>query len=87
MKLATYRKTIVALVGGVLAWGQVAYVPDGSLSRDEWYGLAVALATALGVYGITNRQDTSAPVVDVPIADDYPEAVVDVPAEQEVVAP
>ena len=55
MSIAHYRKTVVALFGGVLAWAQVAYVPDGHIDRGEYYGLAVALATALGVYGVTNR--------------------------------
>ena len=58
--IAHYRKTVVALLGGVLAWAQVAYVPDGHIDRGEYYGLAVALATALGVYGVTNRISTTA---------------------------
>ena len=78
LNLGTYRKTIVATVGGVLAWGQVAYVPDGNVDRPEWYGLAVTLATALGVYGIANRQDTTSQIVDAPVADAYPEPM---PAE------
>ena len=73
LNLGTYRKTIIATVGGVLAWAQIAYVPDGSIDRPEWYGLAVTLATALGVYGVANRQDTPAMVVDAPVADAYPE--------------
>ena len=52
--LAKYRKTLVALVGTVLTWAGVAYVPDGNVDRWEWYGLAVALATAAGVYAVPN---------------------------------
>lgn len=53
-QLSRYRKTLAALVGGVLAWAQTAYVPDGHVDRAEWYGLAVVLAMAAGVYGIAN---------------------------------
>ena len=60
MSIARYRKTIVAVTGGILAWAQVAYVPDGHIDRGEDYGLAVALATALGVYGVTNRRVSTA---------------------------
>jgi len=52
--LARYRKSIVALVGTVLTWAGVAYVPDGHVDRFEWYALAVALVTAAGVYVAPN---------------------------------
>lgn len=61
MNIAHCRKTVVATVGGILAWAQVAYVPDGHIDRAEWYGLAVTLATALGVYGISNRPADTTP--------------------------
>jgi hypothetical protein len=65
--LAQYRKTIVAVIGAVLTWVAVAYVPDGSISREEWFALAVALATALGVYGISNDDPpVPEPVAEVP---------------------
>lgn len=50
--IAQHRKAIAALVGAVLTWGSVAQV-DG-VTAAEWWGLAVAAATALGVYGTTN---------------------------------
>lgn len=53
--LARYRKTLAALVGVLLTWFGSAYVPDGHIDRVEWLGLAVALATVLGVYGVTNE--------------------------------
>ena len=81
LNIAAHRKTIIATAGGVLAWAQVAYVPDGSIDRTEWYGLAVTLATALGVYGVANRQPDVAQVVDAPVADAYPEPPVDAPAD------
>ena len=52
--LAEYRKTFVAAVGAVLTWAGVAYVPDGHVDRFEWYALALALATAAGVYVAPN---------------------------------
>ena len=61
--LAVYRKTIVAGIGALLTWAGTAYVPDGHVSRAELYVLAVALATAGGVYVAPNalayRQDTA----------------------------
>lgn len=76
--LTSHRHTLVALIGGLLAWTQVSYVPDGSINRDEWYGLAVTLATALGVYGVSAYSQPSSQVVDAPVADAYPEPL---PAE------
>lgn len=49
-----YRKTLVAIVGGTLAWAQLAIVPDGHVSRSEWYGLCAELAAAFGVYAVSN---------------------------------
>ena len=73
LNLAGYRKTIIAVVGGVLSWAQVSYVPDGHIDRGELYGLAVTLATALGVYGVANRQASPSVWTDAPVADAYPE--------------
>lgn len=52
--LGAYRKTGAAVIGSVLTWTGAAYVPDGHITRPEWYALALALATALGVYAVTN---------------------------------
>lgn len=54
MTLSRYRKTITAVVGGIITWAGTAYVPDGTVNREEWFALALALATAAGVYGIAN---------------------------------
>lgn len=52
--MSTIKKAIVGLVGAVLTWGLTAHLPDGSIDRAEWWGLAVAVATALGVYATPN---------------------------------
>ena len=82
-RFTSHRHTLVALIGGLLAWAQVSYVPDGSIDRAEWYGLAVTLATALGVYGVSYRQNMSTPA-DAPVADPYPEPVADAAAPVDV---
>ena len=53
--LASYRKAVATLIGTVLTWAQVAYVPDGHIDRGEWFGLALALATIVGVIGVSNE--------------------------------
>jgi hypothetical protein len=66
VNLSRYRKTFAALVGSLLTWFNMAYVPDGVIDRAEWYALAVALAGPLGVWAVTNatvRQEIS----DVPL--------------------
>lgn len=51
-----YRKTITAVVTGVLGWAGVVIASDAAkISQSEWLMLAVGLATALGVYGVTNE--------------------------------
>lgn len=55
MNLSIYRKTVTALVVGLLGWGTVVVTsPQASISASEWLGLGVALATALGVYSVPN---------------------------------
>ena len=78
MKIAHCRKSVVALVGGLLSWAQVAYVPDGHVDRPEWYGLVVVFAVALGVYGVPNKI-MDEPSVDAPVDDRWSPA--DVPTE------
>lgn len=54
--LPAYRKTITALVVGLLGWGTVVVTsPASPVSASEWLALGVALATALGVYTIPNE--------------------------------
>jgi hypothetical protein len=63
--LAAYRKTVASVVGTFLTWAGVAYIPDGRVDRAEWFALAVAAATSLGVYAVTNTPKV-APVVVAP---------------------
>lgn len=51
--LSRYRKSAIAVVGAVATWGATASL-DGTYSTPEWWGLAVAVCTALGVYGVRN---------------------------------
>lgn len=69
--LAATRKTWVAGIGVVLTWAGVAVVPHpGHVSAADWYGLAVALATAAGVYGVTNGpQPVKAEPAAAPVAE------------------
>jgi hypothetical protein len=54
-KLAKYHKTVAALVTGVIGWGLfVVASPSGPVTASEWMALAVAGATALGVYAVPN---------------------------------
>lgn len=55
-KLAPYRKTVAAIVVGVIGWAtMVVNSAPTAISASEWIAGATALATALGVYGITNE--------------------------------
>jgi hypothetical protein len=59
--VSRYRKTVAALIGALLTWAGTAYVPDGTVDRAEGFSLAIAVATAVGVYAVTNaapRQST-----------------------------
>ena len=56
--LNQYRKTVTAIVTGVLGWFAVVIASEAAtISQSEWLMLAVGLATALGVYGIANKTD------------------------------
>lgn len=57
MNLNKYRKTIAALAIGLIGWATVVVNSDPSkITSSEWIMLAVAIATALGVYSIPNEQ-------------------------------
>jgi hypothetical protein len=64
--LARYRKAITAEVGAVLTWLSVSYVPDGHITRVEWYGLVVAIAAGAGVFAVPNDPKLENPVAAVP---------------------
>jgi hypothetical protein len=63
--LAAYRKTVASLVGTVLTWAALAYMPTGHVDRNGWFALALAVATSFGVFGVTN---TPAPLALAPSA-------------------
>lgn len=52
--LSRSRKAITAEVAILLSWAGTAYVPDGHVTRPEWYALAIAVAAGLGVYAVPN---------------------------------
>lgn len=55
--LPAYRKTIAAIVTGLIGWATVVVTSDASaITSSEWLGLAVAVATAVGVYSIPNEK-------------------------------
>ena len=55
--LNPFRKTVTALVTGVIGWvGVVIASEPSAISDSEWLALAVVLATALGVYAVPNSE-------------------------------
>lgn len=55
-KLAPYRKTIAAIITGLLGWGAVVVTSEATkISASEWLTLGTALATTLGVYSVANE--------------------------------
>lgn len=56
--MSKYRKTIAAVVTGLIGWATMVVASDSSsITSTEWIALATVLATALGVYGVTNATD------------------------------
>ena len=51
--LARFRKAVVAVVGAV-ATAVATALTDDTITSGEWALVAVAVLTALGVYGIPN---------------------------------
>ena len=63
--MTKYAKTITALVTGILGWAAVVISSAaGPVSASEWLGLGVAVATALGVYGVSNTPRPARGAVD-----------------------
>ena len=51
-----YRKTITAVVTGLIGWGVVVVASEpAAVTASEWLMGATALATALGVYAVANE--------------------------------
>lgn len=57
MNLAPYRKTVSAVVTGVIGWAAavVASAPT-HVTASEWVFGATVLATALGVWALPNTE-------------------------------
>lgn len=54
-KLAPYRKTVTAVVTGLIGWGAVVIAsPSGPITAPEWLMLATVVAQGLGVYAVAN---------------------------------
>lgn len=55
--LNPYRKTIAAIVVGLIGWASAVVTSDPSqITAGEWVTLATVVATAAGVYQITNEE-------------------------------
>ncbi len=54
--MTKYAKALAAIVTAVIGWGFIVVSSSPAhITASEWMGLAVAVATALGVYAIPNR--------------------------------
>lgn len=57
--LGTYGKTITAVITGLIGWATlVVNSASESITSGEWIVLATVLATALGVYSISNAKQS-----------------------------
>jgi len=54
-KLAPYSKAVAAVIGQALAYATLYY------GSNHWVALAVAVASALGVYAVPNQPKPPAP--------------------------
>lgn len=56
MNLAPYRKTVTAVVTGLIGWAAVVITSEPTaITASEWLMGVTALATALGVYAVANE--------------------------------
>lgn len=56
INLAPYRKTVTAVVGGVIAWAGIVIIsPQAAITASEWLTGATYLAIALGIYTVPNE--------------------------------
>jgi len=68
IRLGSYGKTISAVITGAIGWAAVVVnSPAQQITASEWVYGATVLATALGVYVISNAPATVPPVVSVPV--------------------
>lgn len=54
--MGKYRKSITAIVGAGIAFATLVITsPQSAISASEWLSGGIGLATAVGVYGIANK--------------------------------
>lgn len=54
--MGKYRKVIAATVGAMITWGTAVVISEPApVTASEWLQLAGGLATAWGVYQISNN--------------------------------
>lgn len=57
MNFAPYRKTVTAIVTGLIGWATLVVTSEpAAITSGEWIVFATVVATALGVYQIPNEQ-------------------------------
>jgi hypothetical protein len=60
INIGTYSKTVIAAVTGIIGWAALVVASEqSSVSAEEWLAGATALATALGVYAVSNEVSPS----------------------------
>lgn len=58
MNFAPYRKTVTAVVGAAVAFATLVITSEpNAITSSEWLSGAIGLATALGVYSVSNADD------------------------------
>lgn len=55
-KLKGYKKSIAAVAGAIISWAQlVVGSSQVDITAPEWIVLSIGLATAFGVYQVSNE--------------------------------
>jgi hypothetical protein len=54
--MSKYAKALAAILGAVGTWGTTA-AADGQITSQEYFGLLLAISTALVVYVLPNKND------------------------------
>jgi len=57
--ISRYAKLVVAVVGAVATWATATFPNDTNVQK--WVGLALAIATAVGVYATPNQPPAGVP--------------------------
>ena len=73
--MTRYAKSLAALLGAIGTWGVTA-AEDGAISLGEWFGVLIALSTALAVFALPNRPPGGEPH-DPAVSEQDPRAVPD----------